>query len=398
MKKRVLIVNKFYYNRGGDCVCTLNLEALLKAQGWDVAVYAMKYPENFPNEYDKYFAEEVSFAGGIGAKLAAAKRLLGMGDIKSSFAKILQDFKPDVVHLQNIHSYLSPIVAKMAKDFGAKVVWTLHDYKLLCPSYSCLRDGKPCELCFTDKSQVLKKRCMKGSLVASALAYFEAKRWNRKRLECYTDTFVCPSEFMARKMAQGGFSKDKLHTICNFIDPAKLTVLESMQVDSRESYYLYVGRLSEEKGVATLLNVASQLPYKLKVAGGGSLADEFRAKYKNCAHIEFLGHCSAEEVANLLSTAICLVCPSECYENNPLSVIESLCAGTPVIGANIGGIPELIEDEVSGYVFTSGNKAELGEVVKQAFAKDWDNEVIRRNALERFSSQRHMELLKEVYK
>lgn len=397
MGKRVLIVNKFYYNRGGDCVCTLNLETLLKSQGWDVAVYAMKYPENFHSEYEGGFAEEVSFVGGVSAKLAAAKRLLGMGDIKSSFAKILHDFKPEVVHLQNIHSYLSPIVAKMAKDFGARVVWTLHDYKLLCPSYACLREGKPCELCFTDKSHVLKNRCMKGSLVASLLGYVEAKRWNRAWLERYTDAFVCPSEFMARKMEQGGFSKEKLHTICNFVDPAKLTAFKDMSVDNREQYYLYVGRLSEEKGAATLLEVASRLPYKLKVAGGGPLAEEFRATYKDCKNIEFLGHCSAAEVAELLSKAVCSVYPSEWYENNPLSVIESLCAGTPVIGANIGGIPELIDNNISGYIFTSGNKDELNRCIEQAFSHKWDNIQIKQTAIARFSPEVYYDKIKIIY-
>ena len=138
--KRVLIVNKFYYARGGDCVCTLNLEKLLKSQGYEVAVYAMNYPENISSEWAGYFASEVSFSGGVKNKIAAAKRLLGCGDIVKSFKKILDDFRPEVVHLQNIHSYLSPILAKIAKERGVKVVWTLHDYKLLCPSYSCLRD------------------------------------------------------------------------------------------------------------------------------------------------------------------------------------------------------------------------------------------------------------------
>ena len=202
MSKRVLIVNKFYYARGGDCVCTLNLEKLLKAQGWEVAVYAMKYPENLSSEWSSYFAEEISFSGGVGEKVRAAKRLLGYGDIKASFKKILEDFKPSIVHLQNIHSYLSPIIAKMAKDCGCRVVWTLHDYKLLCPSYSCLRDGKPCELCFTDKSNVVKYRCMKNSMVASVLGYMEAVKWNKDWLERYVDAFVCHSAFMAQKMAQ----------------------------------------------------------------------------------------------------------------------------------------------------------------------------------------------------
>lgn len=397
MNTKVLIVNKFYYARGGDCVCTLNLEKLLKSQGWDVAIYAMTYPENIESEWSRYFAPEVSFGGGIGNKIAAAKRLLGIGDIQASFKKILKDFRPDVVHLQNIHSYLSPILAKIAKDFGCKVVWTLHDYKLICPSYSCLRDGKPCELCYTEKSNVLKYRCMKGSLVASVLAYVEAMKWNRPMLEQYVDAFVCPSSFMAQKMAQGGFDKAKLKVVCNFVDPVKLDVLKNLPTSERGEYYLYVGRLSHEKGVGTLLDVASKLPYKLKVAGGGPLADEFKTKFADNTNIEFLGHQNAEQVSQLLAGAVASVVPSEWYENNPLSVIESLCAGTPVIGANIGGIPELI-GVGDGFVFTSGDKAELAEKIKQAFVTQWDNTKIKAKSVERFSPEKYFVQIKEIYK
>lgn len=398
MKKRVLLVNKFYYARGGDCICTLNLESLLKSHGYEVAIYAMKYSENFQSKWEGYFASEVSFSGGIGNKMTAAKRLLGCGDIIKSFKKILDDFHPDVVHLQNIHSYLSPIVAKMSKESGVKVVWTLHDYKLLCPSYSCLRDGKPCELCYTDKTQVLKKRCMKGSLVASVLAYLEALRWNRGWLERYVDAFVCPSSFMAQKMEQGGFNKSKLHVICNFVDPVKLDVLNCSSKNERKDYSLYVGRLSPEKGVETLLDVAASLPYKLKIAGGGPLKEELEAKYKDCSNIEFLGHCNAQQVVEVLSEASFSVVPSEWYENNPLSVIESLCAGTPVLGANIGGIPELIENGTTGFIFESGNKIEMKVAIKKAFQNKWKNSEIKKKSIERFSPEKYFLLIEDIYK
>lgn len=395
---KVLIVNKFYYARGGDCVCTLNLEKLLKSQGYEVAVYAMNYPENISSEWEDYFASEVSFSGGLGHKIAAARRLLGMGDLIKSFKKILEDFRPDVVHLQNIHSYLSPKVAKMSKESGAKVVWTLHDYKLLCPSYSCLRDGKPCELCYTDKTQVLKKRCMKGSLVASVLAYLEALRWNRAWLERYVDAFVCPSSFMAQKMEQGGFDKSKLRVICNFVDPVKLDVLNNSRVDDKKDFYLYVGRLSAEKGIETLLDVAASLPYKLKIAGGGPLKEELEVKYNDCTNIEFLGHCEAQQVVALLSESRFSVVPSEWYENNPLSIIESLCAGTPVLGANIGGIPELIENGITGFIVESGNKVEMKVAIEKAFQNKWKNSEIKKKSIERFSPEKYFLLIENSYK
>ena len=143
---KVLIVNKFYYPRGGDCVCAINLERLLREDGHETAVFAMDYAENVAIPAGG-FAPEVSFTGSIGAKIKAAKRIFGGAGVRDSFTEVLQQFRPDVVHFHNIHSYLSPAIVKMAKDFGAKTVWTMHDYKLVCPSYACLSNGKPCEDC-----------------------------------------------------------------------------------------------------------------------------------------------------------------------------------------------------------------------------------------------------------
>lgn len=161
---------------------------------------------------------------------------------------------------------------------------------------------------------------------------------------------------------------------------------------------MYIGRLSQEKGMGTLLEVASKLPYKLKVAGGGPLLDEFKEKYKDCKNIEFLGLQNATQVSHLLSSAKFSVIPSEWYENNPLGVIESLCAGLPVIGANIGGIPELIDENETGLIYESGNKKELQESIEKAIAANWDYRKIKQESLIRFSQEKHFELLEKVYK
>lgn len=395
-KKRILIANKFYYPRGGDCIVAMNLERLLKEQGHDVAVFAMQYPENVDSGWNDYYPSQVDFAGSLGNKLKAAKRLMGWGDIKTSFAKILDDFKPDIVHLHNIHSYLSPVLAQLAKCRGCRVVWTLHDYKLVCPSYACLLDGKPCEKCIgRGKMHVLKNRCMKGSLAASAMAYIEALKWNLNVLDRCADAFICPSDFMASKMRKDGFSPQKLHVACNHIDPEKLQLFDSLNIE-REYYYVYVGRLSAEKGVETLLNVASRLPYTLKVAGDGPLRKQLGDQYAGSKNIEFLGHQNAQQVATLLSKAHFSVVPSEWYENNPLSVIESLCAGTPVVGARIGGIPELI-DESNGIIFTSGNREELKATIDQAFNHEWKYDTIKECSNKRFSPNEHLNQVLNIY-
>lgn len=396
MAQKILLVNKFYYPRGGDCIVMMNTERLLLDAGYDVAVYAMQYPDTIDSPYKKYFAPEVNFSGNASQKMEAAKRTLGWGEIKASFETLLNDFQPDVVHLHNIHSYLSPVLGQIAHSRGIRVVWTLHDYKLLCPAYTCTRSGRPCELCFLQKSNVLHHRCMKGSLAASAIAWFESKKWNRKVLESFTDAFICPSEFMASKMLSGGFNPEKLKVLCNFVDPEKLQRLQSAEVNHRESYYCYVGRLSEEKGVRTLLKVAAQSEHRLRIAGNGPLAEELKATYAHCPQIEFLGHLDAQAVASLLSHAKCSVIPSECYENNPLGAIESLCAGTPVVGAEIGGIPELIGPD-TGITFASGNAQALATAIHIAMSRTWHHPEIKAESISRFSPESHLKILARIY-
>lgn len=395
-KKRILIVNKFYYPRGGDCIVAMNLERLLKEQGHEVAVFAMQYHDNIDSGWNNYYASNVSFDGNLRAKFKAAGRLMGWGDIKQSFNRILDDFKPHVVHLHNIHSYISPVVAQLAKQHGCRVVWTMHDHKLVCPSYLCLCNGRPCERCIgKSKMPVVKNRCMKGSLIASVMAYIEARRWDCNVLNSTVDAFICPSEALASKMKKKGFDKNKINVVCNHIDPEKQNFFNSCTAE-REDYYTYVGRLSSEKGVETLLKVASNLPFTLKLAGDGPLLARLKHQYCDKHNIEFLGRQDAAQVAELLSKARFSVMPSECYDNNPLGVIESLCAGTPVVGARIGGIPELLNDD-NGLTFTSGNKEELSQAISKAFDTQWKNDDIKAVAASRFSKREYLKQIFEIY-
>lgn len=398
--KRILLANKFFYPRGGDCVHTLNFMRLLQGKGHEVAVFSMDYPDNLPSEWQRYFAGEVRFSGG-GGRLKALERIFGGAGVRAKFASLLDDFRPDVVHLQNIHSYLSPVLARMAAERGIPVFWTLHDYKLLCPAYSCLCGGKVCERCFHGKMPVLTSRCMKGSLAASLLAWLEAEYWSRKKLERWVTAFVCPSAFMASKMRQGGFPEEKLKVLCNFI-PAEyaesLPEAAGNGSGEREEAYCYVGRLSAEKGVETLLKVASGLPYKLYVAGDGPLLSRLREEYASAPQIVWLGRISAGEVRSLLGRVRFSVLPSECYDNNPLSAIESFCSGTPLLGARIGGIPELIEEGVTGMTFEAGNQKELKEKIIYLFAHRLENSNrIRESALERFSQEAYYRKMMTLY-
>lgn len=389
---KILLSNKFYYARGGDCICTLNLEELLKANGHEVAVFSMQYPENNLTKWDKYFPSEIKFSIGLGI-IEAVMRPFGSSEVKSAFNKLLDDFRPDVVHVHNIHTQLSPAIVELAHQRGIKVVWTLHDYKLLCPRYDCLRNGEiVCEDCFTDKHKVLDYKCMKNSGVASFLAYKEAKTWTRERLEACTDRFICPSQFMADKMIQGGFNTSKIQTLCNFID------VEKARTDSyeKEDYYCFIGRLSHEKGVNTLIEASKQLPYKLKIIGGGPLEEKLKKKvYKD--NIEFLGYKQWEDIKEIVGRARFSVIPSEWYENNPLSVIEAQCLGTPVLGAQIGGIPELIDDGISGMLFEPKNVKDLKEKIEIMFACEFDYRNLAEQSQKRYSSESYYERIMQIY-
>lgn len=384
---KILLANKFYYRRGGDCIYMLNLEQLLKEHGHEVAVFAMDYPENLDTPWKKYFPSNMT-------GLKPLTRPFGDSETKRKFTQMLDVFKPDVVHLNNIHTQLSPVIAEIAHEKGVRVVWTLHDYKLLCSRYDCMRNGENCELCFRDGSKwdCVKYSCMKGGKIGSFIGYREAIKWNRRRLESYTDVFVCPSRFMAEKMKKGGFDDKKLIPLCNFIDVEKCKRNDGYKKDD---YYCYVGRLSHEKGVKTLIEAANQLHYKLVVIGGGPLMDELKA----IAHdnIEFVGFKQWDEIKQLVGGARFSVIPSEWYENNPLSVIEAECLGTPVLGARIGGIPELINEGKTGKTFTSKDVNDLKDKIQQMWSATFDYQQIAQESMQRYNSEEYYKNIMKIY-
>ena len=390
---KILLSNKFYYKRGGDCICTINLEELLKENGHEVAIFAMQHPNTLPTPWYKYFPSEVTFKPSL-KMLEAFMRPFGTKEVRRKFEKLIADFKPDVVHLNNIHSQISPIIAEIAHKKGIKVVWTLHDYKLLCPRYDCLRRGEDiCEECFSNKKRVLVNKCMKNSRIASFLAYQEAKKWTRNKLERITDLFICPSQFMANKLIQGGFNKNKIKVLCNFINVEKCKKEEY----TKENYYCFIGRLSPEKGIKTLLEVACQLPYTLKIIGGGPLEEEIRQFTQKKMQIELLGYKQWNEIKEIVGKARFSVIPSEWYENNPLSVIESQCLGTPVLGSMNGGIPELVKNEVDGMLFEAQNNLDLKEKIEKMFSYNFDYQLLAKQSQELYNARDHYKEIIKIY-
>lgn len=382
---RIVLVNKFYYPRGGDCIYTMALERLLKSRGNEVAIFSTRDSRSYYSEWSKYWPREMKLYD-------IFSRPFGSADVIGNFHRLLNDFRPDVVHVNNIHTQISPVVVQFAKSYGARVVWTLHDTKLVCPAYSCMRNGKWCESCFNDKRSVLRHRCMRGGIVGSWVGYREILHWNPSVLQSCVDAFIAPSRFMADCCIRGGYSSDKFYVLHNFMESERLVQSHT----DRGNYYLYFGRLNRVKGVERLCEAAMTLPYNLVVAGSGELERELRIEYEGSERIRFVGHCDWQKLRPLISGARFVVVPSEWSENNPLSIIESLTLGTPVLGADIGGIPEMLTDEC-GMIFTSGQVDELRSAISEMFERSFDYRKIASNAMLLYSDDQYYEELMKIY-
>lgn len=416
---KILLCNKFFYRRGGDCIYTIELEQLLRSHGHEVAVFAMHHPDNISSPWSKYFPDEISFHPSTNM-WKAFMRPMGTNDVKLKIEALINDFHPDVMHLGNIHSQLSPILAEVAHNHAIRVVWTLHDYKLLCPRYDCLQpNGSICEECFSpnrlsidnnkkipNPTTCLKHRCIKNSLLASFIGWAEMKKWNHDCLTLITDRWICPSNFMLQKMQQGGFPTDKLTHLCNFIDVAKCQMDDYGQ---REDYYCYVGRLSHEKGVRTLINAAARLQYRLVIIGDGPLKEQLQQQIQQLQchdRILLAGKMDWPQIKQYVGHARMLVIPSEWYENNPLTVLEAQCLGTPVLGADIGGIPELIHpisasstsDLADGELFIPKDIDDLTRKIETLWRHPFDYAQIARRSQRLFSAETYYTHLIELYK
>ena len=365
---KILLVNNFYYNRGGDCTYMFSLKALLEKKGHKVIIFSMNHPKNFDTEYSKYFVSHIDYAEEIKNKkmssgIKVLRKTLYSGEAKKNIEVLIREEKPDIAHLQNIHHHITPSIFHVLRKNNIPIIWTLHDYTIICPNTSFLADGHICEKCKKRKYYwPLLIRCKKNSFPASALAAFETVVHRLLRVYNLVDVFIAPSKFLRDKYLEYGFKKDNIIHINHFIDFP--IVKERKPADD---YYLFVGRIAEEKGVKTLIDAALKVNRgHLKIAGGGPLYDEMveyvKQNDKNNI-IDFLGHISRDKLRDLYKKCKFIVVPSEWYENAGLIIFEAFASGKPVIGARIGGIPELVKHNVRGINFESGDKDDLAGAI-----------------------------------
>lgn len=361
---RILLVHKFLYPKGGAETYVLKLGDMLRARGHEVQYFGLDNPKNTVGNAAEVNAADIDFCAGIRRNLHAPLRIIYNADAARKLRRVLEDFAPHAVHFNNIQFHLTPSVILAAekyrqqRDRELRIVLTAHDYQLICPSHG-LFDGKlrVCEKCLNGHYlHCLRGRCLKDSYLKSFLAALDGYFWKYSPAYDYIDTIICPSEFLRSKLDAQPRFRSKTVTVRNFVDPAPVGPTE------KGGYVLQFGHLSKDKGTFTLLEAAKRLPQVRFVFAGFGEAVEEIGKRPNC---DFVGFKTGAELSGLIAGASVSVCPSEIYENCPFSVLESMLQGTPVIGARIGGIPELIREGENGELFQAGNAAELEEKLRK---------------------------------
>lgn len=367
---KILMINKFLYPNGGSETYIFKLGEYLQSQGHEVQYFGMEHEGRCVGNHAEAYTSDMDFHGESKlAKLTYPLKTIYSKEARIKIRQVLDDFQPDVCHLNNFTYQLTPSmileIQKWKKQTGhkCKIVFTAHDYNLVCPNHMLNNPGthQNCEKCLGGHfMNCTKGKCIHGSTAKSAIGTMEAFFWKWKGTYKYIDKMICCSEFMKTKMDTNPLFAKKTVAIHNFIDKVEWKDVE------KKDYVLYFGRFSEEKGIGTLLKVCKELPdIQFVFAGTGPLEETVNG----ISNIKNVGFQTGESLEQLIREARFSIYPSEWYENCPFSVMESQMYGTPVLGANIGGIPELIQVGKTGELFESGNEEELKKQIQQL----WDD-------------------------
>ena len=375
---RVLMINKFLYPNGGSETYIFKLGAFLQEQGHEVQYFGMEHKERCVGNRVNAYTDNMDFHGGGGlSKILYPIKTIYSREARRKIRLVLEDFKPDVCHINNFNYQLTPSVileiVKWRKDSGRKcrIVFTAHDYQLICPNHMLNNPitHQNCEKCLGGHfSNCVRGRCIHGSTAKSAVGAMEAFFWNRYGVYRNIDAVICCSRFLKDKMDSNPVFAGKTTVLYNFTDPVQWRGFdESAGGVQKKDYVLYFGRFSEEKGIGTLIQVCRELPeVSFVFAGTGPMEEELGG----VPNINNVGFQSGGALEKLIREARFSVYPSEWYENCPFSVMESQMYGTPVLGSDIGGIPELIRtgtaaEGATGELFRSGDKEELKKKIRR---------------------------------
>lgn len=368
---KILMVNKFLHPNGGSETYIFKLGEALQRMGHEVQYFGMDHPQRIVgNRVDAYTANMDFHGGSKFAKLTYPIKTVYSAEARKKICLVLEDFQPDVCHINNFNYQLTPSIIleirKWEKQSGhkCKIVYTAHDSQLVCPNHLMKNPctGALCQKCLGGYFwNCTKGKCIHGSLAKSVIGSIEGYFWKWMGVYKKVDTIICPSHFMKSVLDTDPVLAERTVALHNFVDP-----VEPKEVQKKD-YVLYFGRYSEEKGIKTLVQAAKELPtIRFVFAGTGPLEHLL----EDVPNITNVGFQTGEALETLIREARFSVYPSEWYENCPFSVMESIMYGTPVLGANIGGIPELIRVGETGELFESGDVRTLKDGIAAMYAAE----------------------------
>ena len=371
---KILQVNKFLWLSGGVERYMFDLSTLLESKGHEVSFFSMQDEErNRPCPQTPYFVTNIDYQrmGPLGAVRKATRivsKTVYSLESKSKIRQLVRDLRPDVAHVHSVFHQISPSVLPVLREEGIPIVQSVHNYKLICPNYQLYvpHKGEVCERCLPGKYyHCIGQRCMKDSLAASALVAgaMYLHKWTRI-YEKNIHSFLCSTQFLIDQLKKGGIPQEKLRHVPLYLDLGRYDAR-----DQPEDYAVYVGRLVPGKGLKTLLHAVSEVPNaKLVIVGDGESRGELEAFANECgANVSFAGRQEGDALSSLIARARFLVLPSEVYETCGLVLWEANASGRPAIASRIGGIPESIDDGVTGLLVDPGDVDGLAEKIAWLF-------------------------------
>ncbi|MBX6740946.1 MAG: glycosyltransferase family 4 protein [Acetobacteraceae bacterium] len=381
---RVLMLHNYYQRPGGEDACFAAEASLLEARGHEV--------DRFTLHNDAVVRLDMA---------TLATKTIWNREVYRELRRRIRERRPAVMHAHNLFPLISPAAYYAASAEGVPVVQTVHNFRLFCVNAQFFRDGRPCEDCM---GRVLpwpgiRHRCYRGSVqlsagVAGLLATHRAfGTWLRR-----VDVMIALNAFVRCKLMAGGFPPERIVVKPNFLE-----VDPGAGEATRDSYALFAGRLSPEKGLATLIEAWARLPgeLRLKIVGDGPLAAEAVARAASNPRIEFLGRRSRPEVLQLMRDAAVVIVPSEWYELMPLVVIEAFAVGTPVLAARIGALAGLVDDGRTGQLFMPGDPDDLAACLAKMLHDEASHcrmrEAARNEFLTRYTAAANYEKLMRIY-
>ena len=373
---KILMVNKFLYPRGGCETYMLQLAQELKSKGHEVEYFGMFDEQNTVGNSKGLYTTNMDFhSTGLKRFLYPFKIIYSIEAYKK-LIKVLDDFKPDIVHMNNINFQLTPSVIYAVKKRNIPLVQTVHDYQMICPNHLLYSfdEVKPCERCVKgSKFNCLKYNCIHGSKAKSLIGAIEAKLYSILKTYKKVDLYICPSKFLENKLLSNpDIYSGKTVAIHNFIEKKPVP----KKFEGVEPYIAFASRLSKEKGVDILADAAKLLPeYHFIVAGTGP-DDE---ALKNIPNVKMTGFLTGNDLITLVANAKVMILPSVWYENCPLNILETHSFGVPVITMNSGGMAELVDDGKTGVLINEPTAEAIAEAIKKCFENEEFYNYLRQN-------------------